>query len=367
VAGRRKIVASAMKRSLVIKLIKRLYLLYQRVRYWFNLRRGAYLKGIAIDGSISSLGANICIFSLFARQNRIPRSTLALIRAIRKAGYSLLVVVNGSEVTKNSFEGELGQDDILITRPNLGRDFAAYQFAINLLLKRRPSVQRLLLCNDSVFFLDKNDKQDLFGHLIGAQSDWIGMTEHYGGTYHVSSWCFQVSSVVLNSTAFQEFWRSYCPVDSRRHAIRFGEIRLSQVMIAAGYWPTVLFSAASLLRTVLQNPNETEERYLQQFCTVAQRREATGADLGSTLAVLFEGEQHNQTSNLGVLLVSETGFPFLKKDTALKANWPISVVTLVLQRYMSGFCAETAHEIKLRGLRRGLSQWQRLRVAAEID
>jgi Rhamnan synthesis protein F len=365
-ASRRDIGASVMKRSLVIKLIKRLYLLYQRVRYWFNVGRGAYLKGIAIDGNISSLSANICVFSLFAPRNRIQRSTLSLIRAIRKAGYSLVVVVNGSEVSKDSFEGELGQDDILISRPNLGRDFAAYQFAINLLLKTRLSVERLLLCNDSVFFLDKNDPQDLFGRLITAGDHWIGMTEHYGGKYHISSWCFQVSSEVLNSPAFTNFWRCYRAVDSRRYAIRKGEIRFSHVMLAAGFTPTVLFNAALLLKSVLKNTNMTQERLLQRFCTVVKRHGAAAADLASTLEVLFEGEQLNQTSNLGVLLLYEAGFPFLKKDIALKANWPVSVVILILQQYMSEFCAETASEIKLRGIRRGLSSWQRLLVDAGI-
>jgi len=356
-----------MIRPPVIKLTKRIDLLYQWSRYWLNFLRGAYHRGITIDGSASGLGPNICIISIFARQRKIPRSTLSLIRAVRSAGYGLVVVVNGSEIAKENFEGELRSADILITRPNLGRDFAAYQLAAKLVSESGLTVQRLLFCNDSIFFLDKNDTQNLFGRLIKAKDDWIGMTENYGGKYHVSSWCFQLSGNVLISPAYKEFWNAYRPLDSRRHAIRQGEIRFSQVMLAAGYVPTVLYSAALLLDTLLNGAHGKKEHLLQHFCMVTKRRDAPAPNLGSTLDGLFRGEQLNQTSNLGLLLVSEIDFPFLKKDIAFKANWPISVVVLLLQQHMSEFCAETANEIKLRGLRRGLSRWQKLLVDAGMS
>ncbi|HKG74363.1 MAG TPA: hypothetical protein VKA79_08995, partial [Aestuariivirgaceae bacterium] len=59
-------------------------------------------------------------------------------------------------------------------------------------------------------------------------------------------------------------------------------------------------------------------------------------------------------------------FPFLKKGLAFQAEWPISVVVTILEEFMSGFSAESANEIRLRGIRRSLTIWQRLLLDAGI-
>jgi hypothetical protein len=355
-----------MKRRPLVKVIKRIHGAYQWGRYGVNRALGTYRRNIVVDGDPTELGENLCIFSIFSAKGGILRSTLSLLKAVRKEGYSLVVVVNGQKITRGWFEGEIGTTDVVISRPNLGRDFAAYQIATNLLLDSKLSISRLLYCNDSIFYLDRNDPRNIFAHLMSSGDHWTGMTENYEHSYHVSSWCFQLSKEILNSPAFFAFWRNYRPVDSRRHAIRQGEIGFSQMLLKAGYIPTIIFNTSSLLKTVLNKHKPRNEKLLlQQLCTPSPGT-TPQVELSGILASLFRGEQLNQTNNLGILLVSELGFPFLKKTMAFAANCPISLMLIMLEEFMSGFCDETAIEIRMRGIRRNLSPWKRLLVDAGV-
>jgi hypothetical protein len=355
-----------MKRRPIVKVLKGVHITYQWVRYGVNCALGAYRRDILVDGDPDCLGENICIFSIFSAKGRILRSTLSLLKAIRKEGYGLVLVVNGQRITRGWFEGEIGSADVVISRPNLGRDFAAYQFATNLILKRKLTIRRLLYCNDSVFYLDRNDSKNIFAHLISCNDDWVGMTETYERRYHVSSWCFQLSDKVLKTQAFVEFWKAYRPVDRRGHAIRQGEVGLSKTLLRAGYVPTVIFNAGTLLKAALQKhdiPNE--KQLLQQFCTSKlERLSASGTN--AVLKSLFQGEQLNQTNNLGILLISETGFPFIKKAMAFQSNCPISIIMVILEELMSGFCIETVNEVRLKGMRRTATSWKKLLFDAGV-
>ena len=53
-----------MKRSWTIKIIKRIHGVYQWGRYWATIASRSYTKNISIEGNLSSLGENVCIFSL---------------------------------------------------------------------------------------------------------------------------------------------------------------------------------------------------------------------------------------------------------------------------------------------------------------
>ena len=138
------------------------------------------------------------------------------------------------------------------------------------------------------------------------------------------------------------------------------------MLLKAGYVPTILFNTSSLLKTVLNKHKPRDEKFLlQQLCTPSHGT-VPQVELSGILASLFRGEQLNQTNNLGILLVSELGFPFLKKTMAFAANCPISLMLVMLEEFISGFCDETAIEIRMRGIRRNLSPLKRLLFDAGI-
>jgi len=325
---------------------------YRWSLYWRDLSLGRYgTRHVRIDGNLKTLGQDICILSIFNPDNTILKSVLGLIKAIRREGYGLILVVNGAHIDRDCFRGEIGPRDMLITRPNLGRDFAAYQLATNLLLDSEIPIKRLLYCNDSVFFLDRNDSTAVFRRLITSEEAWIGMTENYD-RYHITSWCFQLSRAVLTSPSSMRFWKTYLPIDHHRHAIQRGEIRLSRVLLQAGFVPHVMFNTKDLLKALLaKSALENELQCLHELCTLPLAA-ASVSGAKSLLASLFIGEQRNQTNNLTLLLISELGFPFIKKNIVSQGNIPLSLMLVLLQKFMADFGDETAAEIRRRGIRR---------------
>jgi hypothetical protein len=322
-----------------------------RLRYLLHWILGKYsAKHIRLDGDLDLLGRNICIFSIFCHEKRIPRSTLALTRAIKRAGYDLIVVLNGAHGAREEFQNGLGSRDILITRPNLGRDFAAYQLVTNLLLAKKRPFDRILYCNDSVFYLDRNDANDIFRHLLSSDHPWIGMTENYP-RYHVSSWCFQLSSHALMTPVLTGFWKRYRPVDSHHHAVKAGEQGLTGALLKAGFVPTIMFDAASLLKAILRKYRLADDGGVLQQLSPPPAGSAPSSQSQAVLASLYQGERANQANHLSMLLISELGFPFVKKKLARQGYCPISLLVLVLEKFMSDFCLETVHEVRLTGMR----------------
>jgi len=93
---------------------------------------------------------------------------------------------------------------------------------------------------------------------------------------------------------------------------------------------------------------------------------ASPSGLNGVLKWLFAGEELNQTNSLGILLISEAGFPFIKKAMAFQSNCPISVILVILEERMSGFCMEAANEVRLKGMQRTASPWKRLLFDAGV-
>ena len=96
--------------------------------------------------------------------------------------------------------------------------------------------------------------------------------------------------------------------------------------------------------------HQNEMHCLHELCSLPLAASfVSGAK--SLLASLFIGEQHNQTNNLTLLLISELGFPFIKKTMVSQGNIPLSVMLMLLQKLMTCFGDETAAEIRRRGMR----------------
>jgi hypothetical protein len=128
----------------------------------------------------------------------------------------------------------------------------------------------------------------------------------------------------------------------------------------------VIFNANSLVKSILQKHDVPNPKLILQQIHNLSPKETSNTEFKAILRSVFLGEETNQTNDLAILLISEIGFPFLKKGLAFQAEWPISVVVTILEELMSGFSAESANEIRLRGIRRSLTIWQRLLLDAGI-
>jgi len=224
------------------------------MRLWYLLDPRVYFQSLRIrevvDGGIEKKSDVYFVFVLYTKSS-LPAFTIGAFDAIARSPHNLIVVSNAS--LPPLLKAEVAEQcHKLIVRKNIGRDFGAYKDGINYVLEHHPEANRIVVMNDSVFFLRRSlDK--LIADLTGPQ-DFIGVTEVHQFHYHVQSFMLSFGRGVLTSAAFRRFWKRYLPVGSRRWAIHRGEIRLTRTLTRAGFRPHILFQAAHLLPHLQSRP-----------------------------------------------------------------------------------------------------------------
>jgi len=139
----------------------------------------------------------------------------------------------------------------LVIRKNIGRDFGAWKDGISFmqLNKLYDSCEELYLINDSVHCISANLNEVYFkeNFIQDKRSDCIGITESFQIAYHLQSYCLKLNAKVIRSSEFQSFWGKFPLVNSRSYIIEQGEIRLSQILIKAGFSCKALYSFEFIL------------------------------------------------------------------------------------------------------------------------
>jgi hypothetical protein len=174
-----------------------------------------------------NLEGKYAVFAIYPGTTTI-QSCLRILESLNKSGFTVLVVVNRN---KNSQEWlrVLGQENcIVVDRPNLGRDFGAYQAGIRLLNKNKNllEVTRLVLVNDTTYISPKCQTEFLSGFF--AENEYECSFKHYQGVVHASSSLIQITPSNIDFQAFLNFWEKYYPHNSRLKVVFQGEHELSK-------------------------------------------------------------------------------------------------------------------------------------------
>jgi hypothetical protein len=218
------------------------------MRLWYHLDPRVYSRGMRIkaieDGQPLKPGGRFVIFVLFAR-NSLPEFTKNAIDALSATDLNLIIVSNAT-VDAGVRAGLEGKYYKIIERKNIGRDVGAYQDGLLYLLEQHPDASRIIMMNDSVYFLKRNSLDKLIADLSGPQ-DFIGALENHEYRYHVQSFMLSFGRSVIEHPAFVRFWTKFRPISTRRWAIHRGEIDLTRAITRAGFRPHIIYQAAHLL------------------------------------------------------------------------------------------------------------------------
>jgi hypothetical protein len=151
-----------------------------------------------------------------------------LLKLARKQG-AYVVGVNTSRLS-NPTSGE-DLFDLYIERFNYGRDFGSYKAGILRIQKQigLSNVPRMLLLNDSVFYLEKETPAFL-EKLLSSKIDVLGATENFEIRRHLGSFAISIGNSVLSNPKFLNFWQKYRLSDLRTRVIRKGEMNLTKVL-----------------------------------------------------------------------------------------------------------------------------------------
>jgi hypothetical protein len=329
------------------------------------------VRGLTEGGGIKP-SRKFFIFVLYCDGN-IPGFTRTLIDAIARSEFNLIAVSNGT-VTSEARVELLGKSCLFIERNNVGRDFGGYKDGINILLRRFAEIDRLVIANDSVFYLPRGLDQ-LITSLDAVDEDFIGVSETYKNFYHVASFMLSFGKRVVSSAAFLEFWREYKPLGSRQWAIFEGEGKLVQRLMRAGFEPRVLYRVEDVARQLnsaegykflpaeirmrLSDPETKQNGLLWRSVKSCQDSSVCDCkSLGERAA--DEIMKHNQMHAVGLLFYKFKNLPLIKRDIVFREIYSLAEVASFLDGVENSLRDEIIADLSRRGGPERLGYFRRL-------
>jgi hypothetical protein len=155
-----------------------------------------------------------------------------LITGLQNNGLKVVLVLNRNANERlNQYFND--SNCIVINRTNKGRDFGAYKAGVLWLnnVIGLGEIDRLVLANDTLLWL--NDGTGIIAKTLNA--DWSSLFLNLELHTHAQSFFLSFSNRVIQEKKFIKFWNQFVPLNYRRHAILFGEIKLSEILLKEGY------------------------------------------------------------------------------------------------------------------------------------
>jgi hypothetical protein len=216
------------------------------MRVWHHFDPRVYLESLRVRtisrGRIGKKGDGYVLFVLYVK-GKTPPFIETLFRAIGRTRLNLVISTN-ARIAAAQRQALLEDCHLLIERADLGRDFGGYRDGIRYLLRTVEPIERLILLNDSLFYLE-NGLDALLAELDG-EHDVIGLTEDFHLYYHVQSFALSFSKRVLKNNGFLSYWKRYRPISTRRWAIQKGERGLTRQLLRSGFAPHIIHYGAQL-------------------------------------------------------------------------------------------------------------------------
>jgi hypothetical protein len=334
------IACEAVQRTL-LRLDPRLYSQRRRIR--------AVTEGLARKPSDKA-----AIFVVYA-QGRLPDFTMNFIAALNRHSFNVIIVAN-SALDADARAALLRNGCLLVERDNFGRDFGGYKDGIAIALQRFPGLRRLIIANDSLYYLQKG-LDDLVAALEGPQ-DFIGISEVFEHHYHVASFLLSFGRAVLDDPVFHRFWARYQPIHTRMWAIMQGEGELTRQLVEAGHRPHVLFRAQSLLPKLQELSGADLRATLALFPThvrpalakivAAPASDATATANGFAAAAVKEVMERNQMHTAGFVFMKFLGLPLIKRDIVYRELFPLQEAIRIVQDFAEPMQDDIAADLALR-------------------
>ena len=266
----------------------------------------------------------IAIFLIYQPKS-LAKSIFLTLDYLNNAGYSVFLVSN-SNLSSIDRDALLMHTNIIFERPNFGYDFGGYKDAYLYIIENNLSVERLILLNDSIWFLISPQK-DLIRQMEQSNTDFTGALEVDGGRYlrgknnFYASFFLMFSNNVINHSDFNEFWRDYRYSNSKSITIRNGERKLSKCVLSI---PNVT-SAAMITRSklnevalnLIENGNNLFLSDLVQIAVDGSQLKISPEENKDNPFELFKKITHHKNflSSATILCLEHLSLSFLKKSS----------------------------------------------------
>jgi hypothetical protein len=172
-----------------------------------------------------------------------PRETLRrVLETLVNQDFSVLVIMNENNKNAAYLEILRQHECTVLIRPNIGRDFGAYQVAFNRIYKEYSDIlfEKILLLNDTLYVTPRT--QEFYENFI-SQDEFNCIYLNKQGIPHASSHSIILSTEAVYSDSMKMFWRNYYPSSDRLHTVFKGEFGVTHTLGLKYFRPFVNIEA----------------------------------------------------------------------------------------------------------------------------
>lgn len=200
------------------------------------------LVEISFADSLQS-SKKIAIFAHYSNDGRISSSDAFFIAHLRESGYSVVISSTATcdpIVHRALWEQWRDRIDGLITRPNMGFDFASWSVALSAMKLDSEALNRIVLVNNSMYgplfplepIIDS----------LASRGDFFGLTASQEFSPHLQSYFLGFNPVVFRDPAFRQFWEGKFGVKSKWSTIFGRELTWERFFVKEGFRSVILMS-----------------------------------------------------------------------------------------------------------------------------
>lgn len=246
------------------------------------------------------------VYASFDRNSLIDNYVVEQVAAVARLGYRIIFVSTSPRWLEDQVAKIRPYCWKILSRRNLGHDFASYKQGIQQ-IGSLDDVEQLLLMNDSCYgpLFDLGTLEAL-GTANGANL-W-GITDSWFSSYHIQSYFMVFDRRAVCSRTFHRFWAFLPPYQTRRLAIRTGEVRLTKWLVRSGMRATALCPyqavASTTLRRILKQLRDSEADFLPTEKLHLQR----------LAEAISKGVKLNPMHSFWDVLIAEYRCPFIKRN-----------------------------------------------------
>ncbi len=316
----------------------------------------------------------LAIFAIFQPKG-LSELAKAELNYLIKLGYDIAISVpHALNQSDQTYIDQLCRFRIM--RQNVGRDFGSYKDAIfGVGFDRISEYQRVLLINDSIYF--PVGPTELFEkRFLSATADVIGLFENSEHFRHISSFFIDIKTEIFCGEKIKEFWRKYCPYNSRLYAIRKGECKLSKVLYKEANSIDILYSADYIVKNTIsflhsENFNFNPFFYLLSdvyFHTIKDHYFKTSRINIDLIHISFIDrlrrviEFSSNAHSFGLNLMTLFGVPLLKRDIYYRESLDLAQIRMALEIVQEPLMKEIILEYRKRGSLSNQDPWPMLMI-----
>jgi hypothetical protein len=289
-------------------------------------RRGPSITRAEIGADRRPSPKSVALYVHYAPDGTVSEMVLCQLRLLRASGFAIVFATGAAHVPDAGWDAVKDIAALVVQRQNFGLDFGAWSDLVPEVRRRWPSLDELLLANDSVlgplFPLDA-----IVDAMRSGGAGLFGLTESLQGGPHLQSYLLLARGHAAAHDLLGFLDRLYI-THSKWLLIQMSEIRLARWMRTRGHRVAALFGYERVIEAALAQPEE-------RVRLAASHARLQGlAELSPTEAqAVLMNWPLNPTHHLWHTLVTQMHSPFIKTELVRRnpgrlpgvSEWPAAV------------------------------------------